>query len=149
MNSLAELKTNGTPGDRECAITSLLALIATIRECNKIRIKSPDQTVIVDETFGDRVIGQTIFQTDATFYIPEWICRERLEQIAGIDLHFIVEILLNTTYQGNKILDDNFYQTIEVYNSWTGSDSWIDCLAIDFGVFKSFALDEIKNVFNA
>lgn len=149
MNTLAELKTNGTPGDRECAITALLALIATIRECNKIRIEGTDQTVIVDETFGDKVIGQTIFQTAATFYIPEWICRERLEQIAGIDLHFIVEILLNTTYQGKKILDDDFYQTIEVHNSWTGNDSWIDCLAIDFSVFKSFALDEIKNVFNA
>lgn len=149
MNTLAELKTNGTPGDRECAINALLALIATIRECNKIRITRPDQTVIVDETFGDRVIGQTIFQTDATFYIPEWICRERLEQIAGIDLHFIVEILLNTTYKGKKILDDDFYQSIKVYNSWTGNDIRIDCLAIDFSVFKSFALDEIKNVFNA
>lgn len=144
MNTLAELKTNGTPGDRECAINALLALIATIREYDKIRIVDPDHTVIVDE-----FIGQTIFQTAATFYIPEWVCRERLEQIAGIDLHFIVEILLNTTYQGNSILNEDFYKSIEVHNNWSGSNILIDCLAIDFSVFKSFAVDEIKNVFNA
>lgn len=145
--NLEKLVVNGTAGDRACAITVLDSLIAVINESDRVNIKSADQPVYLADEMLIPALTQPIFVCKDKFYIPEYIVVDRLQNVSYLDTYSIVEILLNTTFNGKRILDDRFYDVINVVNIRTGSTSSFDCLVVDLGCFKSMKRFTISTTF--
>lgn len=135
--NLEKLVVNGTSGDKECAITVLDSLLAVINESNRVNIKSANEPIYMADEMLIPALAQPIFVCKDKFYIPEYIVAGRLQNVSYLDTYSIVEILLNTSFNGKRILDDKFYTVIKVVNIRTGITSSFDCLVVDLSCFRN------------